>query len=179
MFIYTAPFSGSTAPAAWWLYPRAVSQGWSRAFTELPCYQSLICHRSSTCSSATSAGLGETRLVFTEPSRLPKRMWHQFGRLPLVPQPWGTRNVLFWYWGWGTRNSFLRHKFPATHRVEAWPWAWGRGCGLSGRSWLAACEGGFSPHNGRRLNHLSIRKASCAAGPDRNSLFIPGPQAKL
>lgn len=32
--------------------------------------------------------------MFTEPSRLPKGMWHQFGRLPLVPEPWGTRNVL-------------------------------------------------------------------------------------
>lgn len=27
--------------------------------------------------------------MFTEPSRLPKGMWHQFGRLTLVPQSWG------------------------------------------------------------------------------------------
>lgn len=62
--------------------------------------------------------LRQTQPVLIEPCRLPKGIWHQSGRLPLVPQAWGLG--IFWYLGLGTASHCIHFRPPTECGLGPW-----------------------------------------------------------
>lgn len=84
--------------------------------------------------------LRQTQLVFIEPCRLSKGMWHQSGRLPATgTSSLGTRNILVL--GIASRTASYNTHFRPPTGYGLGPRHGGRSCGLTGGSRPAACEG--------------------------------------